>query len=121
MRLSIVTKDMHGDKTNGVYQCEKKENNLGVNYKYIGEDGIKNDIYFLGKKVLINRTGDITTNLVCDLEKVTKSLYKTPYLTTELSIKTLRYEKVDKGYKLTYQLFAEADLLNEIIIEFNEI
>lgn len=121
MRLSIVTKDMHGDKTNGVYHCEKKETNLGVNYKYVSEDEVKNDIYFLEKKVHINRTGDITTSLVYDLEKITKSLYKTPYLTTELSIKTLKYEKLDNGYKLVYQLFADADLLNEIIIEFNEI
>ncbi len=121
MKLEVSTKDMHGDKTRNVYLTEKTINSKGTNYKYVCELGIKNELYFLDTKVLINRVGDISTKQVYDLKQITKSLYRTPYLETELRIETLTYEKVPKGFSLSYRLYANEDLLNEIFINFKEV
>lgn len=121
MKLKVSTKDMHGDKISNVYSAEKIVNSKGTNYKYVCELGIKNELYFLDTKVLINRVGDISTKQVYDLKQVTKSKYKTPYLETELKIETLTYEKLPKGFSLSYRLYANEDLLNEIFINFKEV
>jgi len=120
VKLEIVTSDMYGDKTRNLYDCEKTVNNKGTNYKYICENGIKNDIYFLEKKVLMNRNGEISSKVVYDLYETTKSIYKTPYMETELVVKTLKYEKNEKTFHLFYQIYANAELLNEITVYFNE-
>lgn len=120
MKLELITKDMYGENSSNIYDCEKIVNNIGINYKYICENGIKNDIYFLDKKVLITRTGEITSKQVYNPLVVDKFMYKTPYLTTELEVKTLKYEKCDGSFKLEYQIFSAGSLLNEISIVFNE-
>lgn len=121
MKLEISTKDMFGEKTRNIYLADKVVSSKGINYKYTCEKGIKNDIYFLDTKVLINRVGEISTKQVYDLEKLTKSLYRTPYMEAELSIKTLEYVKIERGFNLSYRLYSNKELLNEIFINFNEI
>jgi len=121
VKLELVTNDMYGDKTRNLYELEKVVNDRGTNYKYTCENGIKNDIYFLEKKVLMNRVGEISTKQVYDLYETTKSIYKTPYMETELLIKTLKYEKTLRGFHLFYRIYANVELLNEITVDFNEI
>lgn len=120
MKLELITKDMYGESSCHLYNCEKIINNKGTNYKYICEDGIKNDIYFLEKKVLMNRSGEITSKQIYDPKEINKFVYKTPYLVTELEIKTLKYEKKNMGFELEYQIYSAGSLLNELTVIFNE-
>lgn len=120
MKLELITKDAYGENYSKSYESEKIVTDRGVNYKYTSEDGIKNDIFFLDKKVLLNRTGDISTKQVYDLSRTTKSIYKTPYLATELEIKTLKIEKNKESFLLEYELYSNGEFLNKILAIFNE-
>lgn len=111
---------MYNDVFSGVYDCEKTISPKGVCYKYIDENSIKNEIYFFDEKVLMNRKGAISTKQTYILNGITKSLYKTPHITTELEIKTLYLEKKNKGFLLEYELYNGGSLLNKIKLEFNE-
>lgn len=120
MKLELETMDMYNENYKNLYECEKIVSPKGVNYKYISEDSIENDIYFLDTKVLMARKGEISTKQVYDLKNITKSIYKTPYLITEFEIKTLKIEKINKGYLLEYELYSNGSLMNKIIARFNE-
>lgn len=121
MKFEVSTKDMYGEETKKIYLAEKIVSSKGSNYKYTCELGIKNDIYFLSSKVLINRMGEISAKQVFDIGQITKSLYKTPYLETELNIKTLSYEKSEKAFSLFYKIYSNNELLNEIFVNFKEV
>lgn len=120
MKLELVTKDMYGEVFSNIYKCNKILSSKGTNYKYFDENGVENDIYFLDKKVLMSRKGEIITKQIYSLEAMTKSVYKTPYLTTEFEIKTLKFEKKNKGFFLEYELYTEGNIVNKIELLFNE-
>ncbi len=120
MKLELSTKDMYDEVYSNLYECEKIISSKGTNYKYVTEDFIENDIYFLDTKVLMTRKGEISTKQVYDLKTLTKSMYKTPYMITELEIKTLNIEKKDTGFLLEYEIYSNGNLMNKIIAEFNE-
>lgn len=120
MKLEVMSEDMHGEKGLNFYDCEKTMDDQGTKYVYISEDGVENAICFLKTKVFLDRKGVITTNQIYDLEKITSSMYKTPYLQTQLDLKTLAIKKTENSFELEYEIYTKNILINTIKLKFIE-
>ncbi|WP_372713127.1 DUF1934 domain-containing protein [Ilyobacter sp.] len=120
MYLIIESRDSYGEKNKEKVNCQKEVSPKGVKYSYENEHG-DCKIIILKDMVQITRKGTINSVQVFKDGKITPFHYKTPYTSSEFTLKTTDMKQKREGLSLSYEIYDGEEKINDIVVTIKEV
>lgn len=120
MYLVIESRDSYGEKNTEKVICQKEVSPKGIRYSYENEHGDCR-IFVLKDMVHITRKGVINSAQVFKDGKSTPFYYKTPYTTSEFTLKTTEMKHEKEVLSLSYEIYDGEEKINDIVVTIKEV